>query len=61
EIKVGNKADITVLNIHRSEKISSESLYSKGASPYVGIDFPGRVEYVVYNGEIVLEDGEVLI
>jgi len=61
EIKVGNRANITILNTHKPEKITSDNLYTKGASPYVGMEFPGRVEYVIYKGEVIAENGEVLV
>lgn len=62
EIREGKKANLTILNLHKPEKVTSESLYTKcGTNPYVGREFPGRVEYTIINGEILMEDGKVLV
>ena len=55
----GMRADITVLDM-TPEVVRSGSIMSKcGWSPYEGVEFPGRVRWVISRGSPVLEDYQV--
>ena len=56
EIKVGLKANLTVLDLKKSCTTTSESLYTKcGWSPYEGVSFPGCVQNTIVDGKIMSE------
>jgi len=59
-IEVGKRANLTILNLQKRVKISSEHLYTKcGWSPFEGYEFPGTVRHTVFNGIVVTEYDEV--
>ncbi|MGB7532917.1 MAG: dihydroorotase [Halobacteriota archaeon] len=59
-IEVGKRANLTVLDIHRSVKIRGERLYTKcGWSPFEGYEFPGSVRHTVFNGVVLSEYDEL--
>ena len=61
-IEVGKRANLSILDIHKPVKISSERLYTKCKwSPFEGYEFPGAVRHVISNGAVVTEDEESLI
>ncbi len=61
EISVGKRADITVLDLKSPEKVSAETVMTKcGWSPYEGTEFPGKVKWTIVDGEIRLEDYELV-
>jgi dihydroorotase len=56
-IKVGKKANLTILDIQKRVKIRSEHQYTKcGWSPFEGYEFPGAVRSTIFNGMVVSED-----
>ena len=58
-IEVGKRANLSILDIHKPVKISSERLYTKCKwSPFEGYEFPGAVRHVISNGAVVTEDEE---
>jgi dihydroorotase len=60
-IEVGKKANLTILDLQKRVKISSEHLYTKcGWSPFEGYEFPGSVRHTILNGTVVTEYDEVL-
>ncbi len=59
-IEVGKRANLTVLDLHRSVKIRGERLYTKcGWSPFEGYEFPGAVRHTIFNGVILSEYDEL--
>ncbi|MHC1635209.1 MAG: dihydroorotase [Candidatus Methanospirareceae archaeon] len=59
-IEIGKRADISILDMKKGVKITSENLYTKcGWSPFEGYEFPGSIRYVILKGEIRNEDGDV--
>jgi dihydroorotase len=60
EIKIGNLANLTVINLAEKETISLTKMQSKSAvtSPYVGLEFP-KVEMVVIAGKVAMQDGKI--
>jgi len=55
-IEVGKRANLTILDIKKQVKISSELLYTKcGWSPYEGYEFPGTVKHTIFNGVVETE------
>lgn len=61
-IAKGKRADIVVLDMKSPEKVKRESLRTKcGWSPYVGLEFPGRARWTIKNGNLVQEDGRILV
>jgi dihydroorotase len=60
EISVGKRADFAVLDIHSPEKVRNDQIRSKcGWSPYEGREFPGRIRWTIYGGEVLLDDYEL--
>ena len=60
-IEVGKRANLTILDIQKRVKISSEHLYTKcGWSPFEGYEFPGAVRHTISNGVVATEYDEVL-
>lgn len=52
EIKVGNPADIVVLNLQKLRTVEDEQFFSKGTnSPYVGAELQGWPIMTLVNGE----------
>lgn len=61
-IEVGKRANLSILDIHKPVKISSERLYTKCKwSPFEGYEFPGAVRHVISNGAVVTDDEESYI
>jgi len=59
-IEAGKRANLTVLDLHRSVKICGERLYTKcGWSPFEGYEFPGAVRHTIFNGVILSEYDEL--
>jgi dihydroorotase len=59
-IEVGKRANLTVLELQKREKIRSEHLYTKCAwSPFEGVEFPGTVRHTIVNGVVETEYEEV--
>lgn len=53
-IEAGKRANLTILDIQKQVKISSEHLYTKcGWSPFEGCEFPGTVRHTIFNGVVV--------
>jgi dihydroorotase len=62
EISVGKRADLTLLDLHSSERVEGDDVRSKcGWSPYEGKEFPGRVRWTIRAGEPLLDDYEVVV
>jgi dihydroorotase (multifunctional complex type) len=61
EISLGKRADFAILDIHSPEKARNEQVRSKcGWSPYDGREFPGRIRWTIYGGEVLLDDYEMV-
>jgi len=61
EISVGKRADFAILDIHSPEKVRNDQVRSKcGWSPYDGREFPGRIRWTIYGGEVLLDDYEMV-
>ena len=61
EIKVGRKADLTLVDLKREERISSDWLASKvGWSPFEDFKVTGWPIMTIVNGEISCREGELL-
>lgn len=59
EIAPGKRADFTVIDLHAAEIVKGDDVRSRaGWSPYEGREFPGRARWVVYGGEILMDDFE---
>ncbi|MGD0146462.1 MAG: dihydroorotase [Nitrososphaerales archaeon] len=59
QIKVGERADFSILDIWSPEVVRAEDVRSKcGWSPYEGIEFPGRTRWTIRSGEPLLDDYE---
>ena len=59
-VVIGNRADLTILDVKHTIKTRSNRLYTKcGWSPYEGIEFPGTVRNTVVEGKILSEYDEV--
>ena len=60
-IKVGLRADFTLLDLSSPEVVKAEGLRTKcGWSPYEGHEFPGRVKSTLVEGIPIVEDYEVV-
>jgi len=54
-------ADITIVDSKCLTKITSDNLYTKcGWSPFEGVEFPGKVAFTIRNGEVIMEDNNVI-
>jgi dihydroorotase len=61
EISVGNRADLTLLDLHTPERVDGDDVRSKcGWSPYEGKEFPGKVRWTISAGEPLLDDYELV-
>ncbi|WP_144511492.1 allantoinase [Bacillus sp. FJAT-22090] len=58
DIAVGYDADFAIVNLDASFRLENEDLfYRHQHSPYVGMQFKGKVMTTIVNGEIVYENG----
>jgi dihydroorotase len=61
-IEGGKRANLTILDLQKPVKISSERLYTKcGWSPFEGLEFPGAVRHTISNGAVVTEYDDFLL
>jgi dihydroorotase len=59
QIKVGMRADLSIVDIWSPEVVRAENVRSKcGWSPYEGIEFPGRTRWTIIGGDPCLDDCE---
>ncbi|MBN1762184.1 MAG: dihydroorotase family protein [Methanomicrobia archaeon] len=59
-IEVGKRANLTILDLQKPVKISSDRLYTKcGWSPFEGYEFPGAVRHTISSGVVATEYDEV--
>ena len=60
-IYIGKVADITIVNPNIEYKIDISKFASKSKnSPFDGYEVKGKVEYTIVNGNIVVENGELI-
>ncbi len=60
-LKIGNYADITVIDINKSYVIDASSFHSKAHySPYQGREVHGDIYLTVVNGDIVFQKGKII-
>ncbi len=58
----GKKADLTIVDFNRQFKIDASKFKSKAKfSPYDGWDVQGKVVKTVVNGQLVFDEGEVVV
>ncbi len=57
----GSNADLVVVDPRGSWRVREEDLFYKHpeVSPYIGMEFRGRIVYTVLRGEVVFREGEV--
>ena len=59
EVAPGKRADFTVIDLHASETVKNDDVRSRaGWSPYDGREFPGRARWVIYGGDVLMDDFE---
>jgi dihydroorotase (multifunctional complex type) len=57
----GYKADVTIVDMHREYKIDASKFYSKAKySPFDGCRAKGKPVKTYVNGQLVMEDGEIV-
>jgi dihydroorotase len=57
----GNNADLTVIDLKRRGKIDASKFYSKAKfSPFDGWQFEGKPVKTFVNGELVMDEGEIV-
>ena len=57
----GYKADLTIVDMHKEHRIDASKFYSKAKySPFDGSGVKGRPERTYVNGQLVMEDGEIV-
>jgi len=57
-LKIGNKADITIFNPDKINKIRKQDFISKSVnSPFIGESLFGEVVYTINNGKLVFKSG----
>ena len=61
EIKVGNDADFSIVDLKKEFTISNNWIVSKsGWTPYDGIKIIGLPVFTIINGVIVMENSEII-
>ena len=61
EIKVGNDADFSIVDLHKEKIIKNKWIASKsGWTPYDGIKVKGWPIFTIINGNIVMREDEIL-
>ncbi len=59
-IEVGNRANLAVIDLAQRWTVSGADMASKARNtPFEGRELTGRVRHTIYNGEVVVEHGEV--
>lgn len=59
-IKVGNYADLTIVNLNKPNKVTPDSLlYKCQWSPLIGEVLKSTVEYTFVNGKLVFNKGNI--
>ncbi|HEY9178817.1 MAG TPA: amidohydrolase family protein, partial [Flavipsychrobacter sp.] len=59
-IREGYYADLAIVDLKGSTKVSKDNLYYKcGWSPFEGETFPASVRYTLINGKPALDDGKI--
>ena len=61
EIKIGNDADFSIVDLNKEFTITNEWIASKsGWTPYNGLKITGLPVFTVVNGKIVMQDSEII-
>jgi len=61
EIRIGNDADFSIVDLNKEFTISNEWIASKsGWTPYNGLKIRGVPVFTVVNGKIVMQDSEII-
>ena len=61
EIKIGNDADFSIVDLKKEFTITNEWIASKsGWTPYNGLKITGLPVFTVVNGKIVMQDSEII-
>jgi dihydroorotase len=61
EIKIGNDADFSIVDLNKEFTITNEWIASKsGWTPYDGLKIKGLPVFTVVNGRIVMQDSEIV-
>ena len=61
EIKIGNDADFSIVDLNKEFTITNEWIASKsGWTPYNGLKIRGLPVFTVVNGKIVMQDSEII-
>ena len=58
-IKVGAEANITVFNPHERIGVAEMNQYKSNNNPYLGLEFTGRVQHTIYQGQFSMMDQSV--
>ncbi len=62
EIKIGNDADFSIVDLNKEFTITNEWIASKsGWTPYDGLKIKGLPVFTVVNGKIVMQDSEIVL
>ena len=61
EIKIGNDADFSIVDLNKEFTITNEWIASKsGWTPYNGLKIRGLPVFTVVNGTIVMQNSEII-
>ncbi len=62
KIATGYDADLAIVDLNESFTLHNEDLYYRHKhSPYVGMTFKGKVKNTLVNGEVVFENGKIIV
>lgn len=60
-LSVGHSADVVIFDADKKWTVDVDALHSKSKnSPFDGIELYGKPEYVIVNGEIIINSGELM-
>lgn len=61
-LKVGDKADITIIDTEKSYTISANDFVSKGKNtPFDGVEVTGQVIHTFVDGKLIIKDTKVIV
>ncbi|MDD1777844.1 MAG: dihydroorotase family protein, partial [Candidatus Helarchaeota archaeon] len=62
KIEPGYDADLTVIDLHREQKINAHQFLSKAKfSPFDGREIKGLPTMTIVNGKVIMQEGQIMV